>query len=106
MFLKFYLIYITIIILRHILYSIHLWPGPGQFMSYLCDLFFIFSITLIVINHITSLKQTHLCFVHFSECLLFSWMITWMKKANKFQITKAQRHGLATFSNFFAKING
>ena len=39
-------------------------------MSYLCDFFFIFSLIFIVINHITSLKQTHLFFVHFLECLL------------------------------------
>ena len=38
---------------------------------YLCDLFFSFSLISIVINHITSLKQTHLFFVHFVEYLLF-----------------------------------
>ena len=43
--------------------------GLGRFMSYLCDLLFIFSLIFSVINHITSLKQTH--FVHFVECLLF-----------------------------------
>ena len=34
-------------------------------MSYLYDLFSIFSLIFIVINHITSLKQAHLFFVHF-----------------------------------------
>ena len=32
------------------------------FMSYLCDLFFIFSLTFLTINYVTSLKQTHLFF--------------------------------------------
>ena len=38
------LIYITIIILRHILYLVYLCPclGLNQFMSYLCDSFFFF----------------------------------------------------------------
>ena len=39
-------------------------------MSYLCDLFFIFSLIFIVISHTTSLKQMHLCFVHFLEYLV------------------------------------
>ena len=41
----------------------------GLFMSYLCDLFFIFSLTFIVINSITSLKQTHLFFANILEYL-------------------------------------
>ena len=61
------LIHIIIIILRHILYLVNLCPylGLGLFMSYLCHLFSIFSLILIVVNHITSFKQTHLLFVHF-----------------------------------------
>ena len=39
-------------------------------MSYLCDLYFIFSLIFIVINNVTLLKQTHLFFVHFLEYLL------------------------------------
>ena len=42
----------------------------GLFIPYLCDLFFIFSLIFTVINHITSLKQTHLFLVHFLEYLL------------------------------------
>ena len=66
------LIHITIIMLRHILYVIYLYPclGLGLFMSYLNGLFFIFSLIFIVINSITSLKQTHLFFVHFLEYFL------------------------------------
>ena len=64
--------HITIIILRYILYLVYLCPclGFGLFMSYICDLFFIFSLAFIIINPITSLKQTHLFFAHFLEYLL------------------------------------
>ena len=56
------LININIIILRLILHLEYLWPCPGLglFMSYLYNLFFIFSLIFIVINHITSFKQTYL----------------------------------------------
>ena len=40
-------------------------------MSYLRDLVFIFSLIFIAINHVKSLKQTHLLLVHFLEYLLF-----------------------------------
>ena len=39
-------------------------------MSYLCDLFFIFSLILIVINRKISLRQMHLFFGSFLEYLL------------------------------------
>ena len=44
--------------------------GLGLLMSYLCDLFLISSLIFIFINHITSLKQTHLAFVQFLKYLL------------------------------------
>ena len=55
------------------LYLVYLCPclGLGLLMSYLYDLFIIFSLIFIVINHITSLKQTHLFFAHFLEYILF-----------------------------------
>ena len=86
------LIHITIILLRPILYLVFFCPclGLGLFMSYLCDLLFIFSLIFIVINYITSLKQTHLFFVYFLEYLLFFWMKTWIKKGKNFQIEKVQ----------------
>ena len=64
MLLKCWLIHIAIIKLRHILYIVHLCPclGLGLVMSYLCDLFFIFSLIFIVINHITLFKQAYLGF--------------------------------------------
>ena len=61
---------ITITIPRHILYFAYLCPCLGLGVSYLCDLYFIFSLILIVINHITSLKQTRLFCVRFLEYLL------------------------------------
>ena len=39
-------------------------------MSYLYDLFFIFNLIFIVINHKTSFKQMYLFFVHVLEYLL------------------------------------
>ena len=72
------LIHIPIIVMRHILYLFYFCPclGRSLFMSYLYDQFFIFSLIFIVINHTTSLKQTHLFFVHFLECcisIIFRW---------------------------------
>ena len=68
------LIHIFIIKLRHILYLVYSCQclGLGLFMSYLCDLFF-FSPIFIVINHITSLKQTNLVFIHFLGYLQLFW---------------------------------
>ena len=82
---------------RHILYLVYvcLCLGLGLFVLYLYDLFFISSLIFIVINHINSFKQTYLFFVHFLEYLLLSWMITWMKKMNNFQIAKVQPQGAA-----------
>ena len=56
------LIHITIIILRRILSLVRLCSrlGLGLLESYLCDLFFIFSLIFSVINHITSLKKARL----------------------------------------------
>ena len=66
------LIYVLIIILRHILYLVYLCPylGLGLLMSCVCDLFFIFSPIFAVINHIISFKQAYLFFMHFLEYLL------------------------------------
>ena len=57
----------TIIILRHVLHLVYLGPRLSLilFMSYLRDLFFYVHSHFIIINHITSLKQTHFFFVHF-----------------------------------------
>ena len=88
---------VAIIILKHILYSVYLRSclGLGLFMSHLCDLFFIFSLIFIVINHITSLKQTHLFFENFLEYLLLVLDNKVDKKGNNFQIAKGQPQGVA-----------
>ena len=66
------LIHITIIIPRHILYLVYLCAclGLGLFTSYLCSFFSFSASIFIVINHISSFKQTYLFFVHFLEYLL------------------------------------
>ena len=56
---------------------------------------FIFSLLFTVTNHMTSLKQTHLLFEHFLECLLHFWRITCMKKADNSQLAKVQSHVVA-----------
>ena len=43
---------------------------PGRFVSYLCDLFFTFSLMFILINNITSFNQTYVFFVHSLEYFL------------------------------------
>ena len=70
--LRSFLIHVAIILLRHILYLVYLCLclGLGQFMSYPCDLLFIFILIFIAINHIMLLKQTHLLFVHFIKYIL------------------------------------
>ena len=57
------LTHIKIFIPRHILNLVYLCPclGLSLFISYLCDLFFIFIFIFIIIN-IFSLKQTYLLF--------------------------------------------
>ena len=92
------LIHRAIIILRHILYLVYPCSclGLGLFMSYLCDLRFIFSLTFIVINHITLFKRPLGIFWNISN---YFWMIRWMKKANNFPIVKAS--GCCLVFSFF-----
>ena len=76
--------------LRHILQLVYLCPcvGLSLFNFYPKDLFFILSLIFIVINHITSLNRRN-CFLYiFQNISYYFWMITWMKKANNFQIPK------------------
>ena len=64
---------ISIIILRHFLYLLCL--GLGLFVSYLCDLFFIFISIFIMINRIIPWIQTYLLFLLiFRVCpITFVW---------------------------------
>ena len=59
------------------------------FMLYICDLFFIFIFIFTMINHI-NLMNTDTLVMSF-----YSWIITWMKDVNSFQITKVQPQGVA-----------
>ena len=57
----------------------------------------IFSLMFILINDITSFKQTILFSVHFFKYLLFYyfWMIMSMKKASNLLIANVQPQGVA-----------
>ena len=57
---------------KHISFLVYFGPclGLGLFRSDIGNLFFIFSLVLIVINFITSLKQTHLFYAHFLHYVL------------------------------------
>ena len=65
------LIHISIIILRHFLYLLYLCPclEIGRLKWYLCDLFFIFILIFIVVNHIISETDTSYL-AYFLECIL------------------------------------
>ena len=102
------LIHITIIILRQNLYLIYLclYLCLGLYMSHVCNLFFIFSLTFIVINHITSLKQTHLFFIHFVECLLLFLGNNLDKESEQFSNIKSSASGCClAFAWFFANLS-
>ena len=82
---------VKIIIMRHIFYLVYMRPFLGLFMSYLWDLFFIFSLIFIAISYITSFKQKYLFLCTFLWFFwYYFWMITWMKRVNNFKIAKAQ----------------
>ena len=109
MLLKCCLICTTVVILRtetnFYVVSLCSCLGLGLFLPFLCDLFFIFSLifinyitiikTIIINNYFLLLKQTYLFFVHFLEKKHCFWIITWVKKANNFQIVKILPHGVA-----------
>ena len=65
---------LTTIILQQILYLVCLYLSLGLdlFMPYLFDLFFIFSLLFVVINHIVSLKKTNLFSAYISP-IIFGW---------------------------------
>ena len=84
------LVHTIIVMLIHILYLAYLYPCLclGLFMSYLGDLYFIFSIIFISINQIISLKSTNLLLHIFKNNYNYFWMILQMKKAYSFEIAK------------------
>ena len=60
----------------------------GVFISYLCDLFFIFILIFIMINRIISWIQTHLFFCLFSRIcpIIFPWRMWIIFKQQKFSV--------------------
>ena len=72
------LIHVSMIIVRHFLYLLYLYPclNLGLFMLYVCDLFFIFILIFIMINRTISRIQTYLFF-----CLLL-WYALWFLDEN------------------------
>ena len=102
------LIHITIILLRQISYLVYLSPflGLGLFILYLCDLFFIFSLIFIVINDITSFKQTYLLFVHFLQYLLLFLYDTVDEECEQFLKNRSSASGCClAFACFFANFS-
>ena len=91
------LINISIIIVRHFLYLLYLCPciDSGQFISYLCDLFFIFIFICIMINRLISWIQTH-CFAYYLKYALLFLDDNVDEDVNNFQIVKVQPHGNAS----------
>ena len=84
------LIHLSIIILWQFLYLLYLYISLDLrlFMSYLCALFFIFIFIFIMINRMNT-DALVLLFI-FENVFYFNWMITWIKNANNFEITKVQ----------------
>ena len=102
------LIHITIIILRHILCLVYLCPclGLGVFMSYLCGLFFKFSLIFTIINHISTFKQRYLLFEHFLECLLLFLDDKVDEESKEFSNSKGSASACClAFAWFFAKFS-
>ena len=66
----------------------------GLFMSYICDLLFIFSLIFILFNQIGSLKQMHLLFVHFLEYLLSFLDDNLDEEAKKFSNSESSAFGV------------
>ena len=106
MLLKCYLTHINIIILRHFLYLIYLWPSLdlSLLMSYLCDLFFIFIFIFIMINRMNANTLVILLiFQNMSYYFLDHYV---MRNVNNFQIAKVQSQGFLsiclTFCQFFS----
>ena len=54
--------------------------GLGLFMAFICDLFFIFNLIFIDINHVTSWKQIHMFLYIFRiSLIIFGWQRGWRK---------------------------
>ena len=92
----------------HFIFSIFVSMSRSRsiYAVYIYDLFFIFSLIFIVINHITSFKQTHLFFVHFLECLLLLLDDNVDEENKLFSNSKSSASGCClAFASFFANFS-
>ena len=92
----------NIIIPRHFLHLVYVRPclDVDLFITYLCNLFFFFS--LIIINQIISLKQTHLPFCNFAQNMPnYFWKSKESKRKERKQIiSQQQKFGLRVLLSF------
>ena len=61
----------------------------GLYMSYLCDLFFLFIFIFILINRANTGTVVLLIFF-FQNISCFFWMTRWMKNVNSFLVAKVK----------------
>ena len=101
MLLRYCLIYISIIILRHFLYLLYLCPSldQGLLISYLCYLFFIFIFIFIMVNRMNA--DTLVLLLIFQNVSYYFYMITWMRNMNYFQLLKFSLRALLSICLFF-----
>ena len=100
--------HLTITVLTNILYLVYLSKclDLGLFVSYLCNLFFIFSLIVISINNISPLKQTYLLFVYFLEYLLLFLDDNMDEESKHFSNSKSSPAGCClTFAWAFANFS-
>ena len=100
--------HLTITVLTNILYLVYLSKclDLGLFVSYLCNLFFIFSLIFISINNISPLKQTYLLFVYFLEYLLLFLDDNMDEESKHFSNSKSSPSGCClTFAWAFANFS-
>ena len=87
---------------------VYLFPrlGLSLFMSYLCDLFFIFIIIIISynlsINQYDFIKTDSLGFLHIFQNISYYF---WMKNANNFKLTKVQPQDVSQLLLDFSPIS-
>ena len=102
MLLRWRLIQISIIILRHFLHHL-LYLSQcldlGLFMSYLCDLYFMLIVIFIIINRMNT--DALVLLLIFQKISFYFWMITCMKNAYNVQIGKSSTSRCCLASAWF-----
>ena len=86
------------------LYTIFVPMSRPRFMSYLCDLLFIFNFICIMINRINT--DTLVLSLNFQNMFYYFYVITWMKNVNKFPNSKSSPSGCClAFAWFYANFS-